>query len=74
MEDAGEAAITGCSLFEEQVRISALRQRRFIKQRAQSSGRGDVGASATPYDYDRGPGDYLDLVAQAERLAVWTLP
>jgi dihydroorotate dehydrogenase (fumarate) len=65
MEDAGAAAITLYSLFEEQIQIEALAQHHFIEQGAESY------AEAISYfpraaDYNRGPEDYLDLVTQAK--------
>ena len=65
MEDAGAAAITMYSLFEEQIDLEALAQHNFIEQTTFMS------AEATAYfpkaaDYNRGPDGYLDLIRQAK--------
>ena len=59
MEDAGAAAITMYSLFEEQIDIEALARHNFLEQVTFMS------AEATSYfpkaaDYTRGPDAYLD--------------
>ena len=65
MEDAGAAAITMYSLFEEQIDIEALARHHFIEQATFLS------AEATSYfpeasDYNSGPEGYLDLIRQAK--------
>ena len=65
MEDAGAAAVTMYSLFEEQIDLQALAQHNFIEQTTFFS------AEATSYfpkaaDYNRGPDGYLDLIRQAK--------
>ncbi len=65
MEDAGAAAITMYSLFEEQIDLEALAQHNFIEQTTFMS------AEATAYfpkaaDYNRGPDGYLELIRQAK--------
>jgi len=65
MEDAGAAAITMYSLFEEQIDIEALIQHNFLEQVTFMS------AEATSYfpkaaDFSRGPDGYLDLIRQAK--------
>jgi len=64
MEDAGAAAITLYSLFEEQIQIEALAQHHFLEHGAESF------AEALTYfpraaDYNRGPEGYLELITQA---------
>ena len=61
MEDAGAAAITMYSLFEEQIDIEALAHHHFIEQAT------FVSAEATAYfpkaaEYNRGPDGYLELI------------
>lgn len=65
MEDAGAAAITMHSLFEEQIDLEALAQHHFVEQEAFMS------AEATAYfpranDYFSGPDAYLELVREAK--------
>jgi dihydroorotate dehydrogenase (fumarate) len=65
MEDAGAAAITMYSLFEEQIDLQALAQHHFLEQTTFFS------AEATSYfpkaaDYNRGPDGYLDLIRRAK--------
>jgi dihydroorotate dehydrogenase (fumarate) len=65
MEDAGAAAITMYSLFEEQIDNEALAQHNFIERTTFMS------AEATAYfpkaaDFNRGPEGYLDLIRQAK--------
>jgi dihydroorotate dehydrogenase (fumarate) len=65
MEDAGAAAITMFSLFEEQIDLEALAQHNFIEQTTFMS------SEATAYfpkaaDYNRGPDGYLELIRQAK--------
>jgi dihydroorotate dehydrogenase (fumarate) len=65
MEDAGAAAITMYSLFEEQIDIEALAQHNFLEETVFMS------AEATAYfpkaaDFNRGPDGYLDLIRQAK--------
>ena len=65
MEDAGAAAITMYSLFEEQIDLQALAQHRFIEETTFMS------AEATAYfpkaaDFNRGPDGYLDLIREAK--------
>jgi dihydroorotate dehydrogenase (fumarate) len=65
LEDAGAAAITMYSLFEEQIDIEALAQHDFLEQTVFMS------AEATAYfpkaaDYNRGPDGYLDLICDAK--------
>jgi len=65
MEDAGAAAITMYSLFEEQIDIQALAQHNFLEQMTFMS------AEATAYfpkaaDFNRGPDGYLDLIREAK--------
>jgi dihydroorotate dehydrogenase (fumarate) len=65
MEDAGAAAVTMYSLFEEQIDIEALAQHNFIEQTTFMS------SEATAYfpkaaDYNRGPDGYLELIRQAK--------
>ncbi len=65
MEDAGAAAITMYSLFEEQIDLEALAQHAFLEQTVFMS------AEATAYfpksaDYNRGPDGYLDLIREAK--------
>ena len=65
MEDAGAAAITMYSLFEEQIDLQALAQHHFIEQTTFFS------AEATSYfpkaaDFNRGPDGYLDLIREAK--------
>ena len=64
MEDAGAAAITLYSLFEEQIQIEALAQHHFLEHGTESF------AEALTYfpraaDYNRGPEGYLELITQA---------
>src|SRR5512144_2810702 len=63
MEDAGAAAITMYSLFEEQIDMEALARHQFIEQAS------FISAEATFYypqaeDYNRGPEGYLELIRQ----------
>jgi len=65
MEDAGAAAITMYSLFEEQIDLEALAQHDFLEQTVFMS------AEATAYfpkaaDYNRGPDGYLELIREAK--------
>lgn len=65
MEDAGAAAITMYSLFEEQIDLQALAQHHFLEQTVFMS------AEATAYfpkaaDFNRGPDGYLDLIREAK--------
>ncbi len=65
MEDAGAAAVTMYSLFEEQIDFEALAQHNFIEQATHTS------AEATSYfpksaDYNRGPDGYLELIREAK--------
>jgi dihydroorotate dehydrogenase (fumarate) len=65
MEDAGAAAITMYSLFEEQIDLEALAQHNFLEQTVFMS------AEATAYfpkvaDYNRGPDGYLELIREAK--------
>jgi dihydroorotate dehydrogenase (fumarate) len=65
MEDAGAAAITMYSLFEEQIDIEALAHHHFIENTTFMS------AEATAYfpkasEYSSGPEDYLELIRQAK--------
>jgi len=65
MEDAGAAAVTMYSLFEEQIDLEALAQHNFIEQTTFMS------SEATAYfpkaaDYNRGPDGYLELIRQAK--------
>jgi dihydroorotate dehydrogenase (fumarate) len=65
MEDAGAAAVTMYSLFEEQIDLEALAQHHFLEQTLFMS------AEATAYfpktaDYNRGPDGYLDLIREAK--------
>lgn len=65
LEDAGAAAITMYSLFEEQIDLEALAQHNFLEQTLFMS------AEATAYfpkaaDYNRGPDGYLDLICDAK--------
>jgi dihydroorotate dehydrogenase (fumarate) len=65
MEDAGAAAITMESLFEEQIDLQALAQHNFLEQTTFMS------AEATSYfpkaaDFNRGPDGYLDHIRQAK--------
>lgn len=65
LEDAGAAAITMYSLFEEQIDIEALAQHDFLEQTVFMS------SEATAYfpkaaDYNRGPDGYLDLICDAK--------
>ncbi len=65
LEDAGAAAITMYSLFEEQIDIEALAQHEFLEQTTFMS------AEATAYfpkiaDYDRGPDGYLEHIHEAK--------
>jgi dihydroorotate dehydrogenase (fumarate) len=65
MEDAGAAAITMYSLFEEQIDIEALAQHNFLEETVFMS------AEATSYfpkaaDFSRGPDAYLDHIRQAK--------
>lgn len=65
MEDAGAAAITMYSLFEEQIDIEALAHHNFVEQTAFMS------AEATAYfpkasEYYSGPESYLDLIREAK--------
>ncbi len=65
MEDAGAAAITMYSLFEEQIDIEALAQHRSVEQEAFMS------AEATAYftkakEYTSGPDAYLELIREAK--------
>ncbi len=65
MEDAGAAAITLYSLFEEQIQIEALLQHHFIEQGEESYSEA-ISYFPRTADYNRGPEDYLDLVTQAK--------
>jgi dihydroorotate dehydrogenase (fumarate) len=65
MEDAGAAAVTMYSLFEEQIDIEALTQHNFLEDTVFMS------AEATAYfpkaaDFSRGPDAYLDHIRQAK--------
>jgi dihydroorotate dehydrogenase (fumarate) len=65
MEDAGAAAITMYSLFEEQIDLEALAHHHFIEQAT------FVSAEATAYypplaEYNRGPDGYLELIREAK--------
>lgn len=65
MEDAGAAAITMYSLFEEQIDFEALAHHHFIEQTTHMS------AEATTYfpktaEYNRGPDGYLELIREAK--------
>jgi len=65
MEDAGAAAVTMYSLFEEQIDLEALAQHDFLERTVFMS------AEATSYfpkaaDYNRGPDGYLELIRQAK--------
>ena len=65
MEDAGAAAITMYSLFEEQIDLEALAQHNFMEQTVFMS------AEATAHfpkaaDYNRGPDGYLELIREAK--------
>lgn len=65
MEDAGAAAITMYSLFEEQIDLEALAQHHFIEQEAFMS------AEATAYfpkakEYYSGPDAYVELIREAK--------
>jgi dihydroorotate dehydrogenase (fumarate) len=65
LEDAGAAAITMYSLFEEQIDLEALAQHNFIEQTTFMS------SEATAYfpktaDYTCGPDGYLELIRQAK--------
>ncbi len=65
MEDAGAAAVTMYSLFEEQIDLEALARHHFLEQTVFMS------AEATAYfpkaaDYSRGPDGYLELVREAK--------
>jgi dihydroorotate dehydrogenase (fumarate) len=65
MEDAGAAAITMYSLFEEQIDMEALALHHFIEQTIFTS------AEATAYfpkaaDFNRGPEGYLELIREAK--------
>ncbi len=65
MEDAGAAAITMYSLFEEQIDLEALAQHNFLEQATFFS------AEATAYfpkaaDFNRGPDGYLELIREAK--------
>jgi len=65
MEDAGAAAITMYSLFEEQIDLEALAQHDFLEQTVFMS------AEATAYfpkaaDFNRGPDGYLELIREAK--------
>lgn len=65
MEDAGAAAITMYSLFEEQIDLEALTQHYLIEQMTFMS------SEATSYfpkaaEYNRGPDGYLDLIREAK--------
>ncbi len=66
MEDAGAAAITMYSLFEEQIDIEDLAHHHFIEQAT------FVSAEATAYfpkaaEYNRGPDGYLELIRHAKQ-------
>jgi dihydroorotate dehydrogenase (fumarate) len=65
LEDAGAAAITMYSLFEEQIDLQALAHHHFLEETTFFS------AEATAYfpkaaDYNRGPEGYLDLIREAK--------
>ncbi len=65
LEDAGAAAITMYSLFEEQIDIEALARHEFLEQTVFMS------AEATAYfpkfaDYNCGPESYLELIHEAK--------
>lgn len=65
LEDAGAAAITMYSLFEEQIDLEALARHHFLEQATFFS------AEATAYfpraaDFNRGPDGYLDLIREAK--------
>ncbi len=65
LEDAGAAAVTMYSLFEEQIDMEALSLHHFLEQGTYSY------AEALTYfpaaaDYNRGPDDYLDLIRDAK--------
>jgi len=65
MEDAGAAAITMYSLFEEQIDFEALARHHFLEETV------FISAEATSYfpkaaDFVRGPDEYLDLIRQAK--------
>lgn len=65
LEDAGAAAVTLFSLFEEQIDIEALAQHHFLEQGAYSYAEA-LTYFPTAADYNRGPDDYLDLIRQAK--------
>jgi dihydroorotate dehydrogenase (fumarate) len=65
MEDAGAAAITLYSLFEEQINIEALNQHHFIEAAAESFWEAVTYFPKTS-DYTRGPEEYLDLIRDAK--------
>ncbi len=65
LEDAGSAAVTMYSLFEEQIDLEALAQHNFLEQTVFMS------AEATAYfpqaaDFNRGPDGYLELIREAK--------
>jgi dihydroorotate dehydrogenase (fumarate) len=65
MEDAGAAAVTMYSLFEEQIEIEALAMHHFLEQGSYSY------AEALTYfpsasEYNRGPDGYLELIREAK--------
>lgn len=65
LEDAGAAAVTLFSLFEEQIDLEALAQHHFLEQGAYSYAEA-LTYFPTAADYNRGPDDYLDLIREAK--------
>ena len=65
MEDAGAAAITMYSLFEEQIEQEALAQHHFLEHGAESFAEA-LSYFPTAADYNRGPEEYLELIREAK--------
>ena len=65
MEDAGAAAITMYSLFEEQIEMEALAQHHFLEHGAESFAEA-LSYFPTAADYNRGPEEYLELIREAK--------
>jgi len=65
MEDAGAAAVTMYSLFEEQIEIEALAMHHFLEQGSYSYAEA-LTYFPTASEYNRGPDGYLELIREAK--------
>jgi dihydroorotate dehydrogenase (fumarate) len=66
LEDAGAAAITMYSLFEEQIDLEALALHHFLEQGSYSYAE-SLTSLPEPAHFNAGPEGYLDLIQQAKR-------